>query len=118
MAVPAKRAFLWLPVIVWMGVIFGFSFVSRKNMPGLSSYPDLLGHALLYAVLGLFVKRALRKGHPFLSPAACITFSVLFCVLYGITDELHQAFVPSRSAELSDLVHDAIGGLIGSLLYR
>ena len=34
-------------------------------------------------------------------------------VLYGVTDELHQTFVPGRVASEADLVVDAMGALLG-----
>ena len=39
-------------------------------------------------------------------------------VLYGITDELHQYFVPGRDCSIFDLTADAIGGFSGALIAR
>lgn len=41
---------------------------------------------------------------------------VLFCVLYGVTDEVHQLFVPERTADWLDLRNDAIGASLAMLL--
>jgi VanZ family protein len=44
--------------------------------------------------------------------------SVLLSSLYGVTDELHQAFVPGRVASIGDLVADSIGAFTGSYIAR
>lgn len=41
------------------------------------------------------------------------TIILAICIIYGITDETHQLFVPGRAFQLSDLVMDAIGSMIG-----
>src|SRR5207237_260929 len=43
---------------------------------------------------------------------------ILLSSLYGLTDEIHQSFVPYRSATVIDLVKDALGVLVASwILY-
>lgn len=42
-----------------------------------------------------------------------IIYSVLLCMLYAITDEIHQHFVPGRSCELRDVLIDTTGALLG-----
>ena len=43
---------------------------------------------------------------------------ILISCLYGLTDEIHQSFVPYRSATLIDLVKDCVGVLFASwILY-
>ena len=43
--------------------------------------------------------------------------AVSVSTLYGISDEVHQYFVPGRTASLADIVADGIGSLIGVLCY-
>lgn len=69
---------------------------------------DKLAHAGLYAVLGALFYLA---G---LSPLA----AVMITGLYGVTDELHQAFVPGRQPELLDLLADIVGAAAGVWLVR
>ncbi len=45
-------------------------------------------------------------------------FSLIFCILYAITDEIHQLFVPGRGTEVTDVLIDGIGALIGIGLYK
>ena len=72
-------------------------------------------HITEYAVLGALVVMTLndvekpRKGRNIAAAAVS--------VIYAFTDELHQYFVPGRSAELRDVAIDSAGVLIGVLLY-
>ncbi len=40
--------------------------------------------------------------------------SVLFCSLYGLSDEWHQSFVPGRDASLGDWLADTIGAVLAA----
>ena len=40
--------------------------------------------------------------------------AVLLATLYGVTDEAHQWFVPGRTAEVTDLVADALGAAVAA----
>jgi VanZ family protein len=46
---------------------------------------------------------------------AQITPALLYCLLYGATDEIHQYFVPSRSCDIFDWFADATGALLATL---
>ena len=69
---------------------------------------DKLVHAGLYAVLAALFYLA---G---LGPVA----AVVVTSLYGVTDELHQMFVPGRQPEFFDLVADFVGAVAGVWLVR
>jgi VanZ family protein len=100
-----------------MGSIFYLS-----HQPGDSfSLPDIVNidkflHCMVYAVLGWALFFALapewRRRHPF--SAGCAV--VLFCLMYGITDEFHQFFIPGRCASGADLVADGVGGCLSAVV--
>lgn len=46
------------------------------------------------------------------------TFTVLIASIYGLLDELHQMFVPGRSAEFLDWLADFSGSLVAVLISR
>ncbi len=46
-----------------------------------------------------------------------IPFTFLFCVLYAISDEWHQTFIPGRYGNFTDVLIDAGGCIIGILIY-
>jgi VanZ family protein len=44
-------------------------------------------------------------------------FSLVFCVLYAISDEVHQLFVPGRGAQVTDVMIDSFGAFVGIGVY-
>lgn len=73
-------------------------------------------HAAVYLVLGVLVMNAFimsgMRGHK------AFIFSFIFCILYAVTDEIHQLFVPGRGTEATDVLIDGIGALIGIGIYK
>ncbi len=95
---------------MWMGFIFWLS--AQPQLPGVSEYwLDVFlkkaGHAVLYAVLAGLWWQALRVWDMEASRAARWAFVI--SVVYGISDEIHQAFVPGRTPRLLDVAMDALG---------
>jgi VanZ family protein len=101
---------LWVPVAVCMAAIFYVSSLSAPPLPG--GMTDKSGHVLGYAVLGLTIVRAIAGGLPRRITPRIAALSILLTVAYGVTDEVHQMFVPGRSAEVLDVVADAAGAAI------
>lgn len=108
----------WLPPILWMGVIFILS-----AQPTLPHAPDTLldlilkkaAHMIEYGILAFLLWRALSRGRGTLSRAALVT-ALLVSVLYAVSDEYHQTFVPGRNGTLVDIGVDAVGTLIALLV--
>jgi VanZ family protein len=76
------------------------------------------GHLTEYAVLAIFLWRALRQPvknetRPWNWPDARLT--LLLVMLYAATDEFHQSFVPGRTSLASDVLIDTVGGAAGLL---
>ena len=110
----------WLPPLVWMAVIFVFS-----AQPSLPHAPELWlellvkkgGHAWAYGVLAWLYWRALRpygKSQPAVWRGVCIALAVM----YALSDEYHQTFVPGRNGNLLDVVVDGLGAGIAMGLER
>ncbi len=96
----------WVAVAGWMALIFLFSSLPGSDVPGgIAPY----AHFVVYAVLGALILVAL--GRPGLVRHAVVAASA-----YGITDEIHQMFVPGRTADPLDWLIDSIGALAGALL--
>ena len=108
----------WLPVLLWMGVIFVAS--SQPKLPFvLNKTVDFItkkaGHVTEYGVLAFLLWRAISKerGWPAVpSFGGAFTLSLL----YAISDEFHQTFVPGRTGRLTDLGFDALGALLALAL--
>ena len=71
-------------------------------------------HAFLYFLLGFLMINYLSE----LSISSKILLSILFCVFYSITDEIHQTFLIGRSGEITDVVLDSIFSVIGIYFYH
>jgi VanZ family protein len=120
----------WLPVIAWGGLIFCLSTsafsasntatiidpILRWMFPGISGAALDVGHFLVrktahfseYGVLFWLLIRGPMAERPYLA--------VMLCVVYALTDEGHQAFVPGRSASLYDAALDSSGALFSHFL--
>ena len=107
-----RRLSLWLPVLVYMAIIFGFSAQSNP-LPEVTAHVwDKLLHASEYACLAVLLVRALR-GEGASWPAVLIAATILTS-LYGASDEIHQAFVPGRDPAVGDWLADTTGAAIAS----
>lgn len=102
------RLSLWAPVLAYMALIFVLS--SRSVPPRLDRLvPDKIVHAGMYAGLSALLVRALAGGWRRPVSRALALAAAGLATLYGVSDEIHQAFVPSRHADWLDLVADAAG---------
>ena len=124
-----------LLVILWMIVIFCFSNQKATDSTKLSNgfikntickinasncntktYVKPVrksAHFCVYLILGLLVMNCFNVNKKY------IIYSVIICLLYSITDEVHQIFVSGRSGEVLDVFIDTFGSFIGSVcLYK
>jgi VanZ family protein len=92
-----------------MLVIFAAS--SRPRIPYQDDVPDWFSHATEYTVLSVLACRAFASGRPLDARMAAAVFAA--CVAYGVSDELHQSFVPGRHADPWDVVKAYAGTVIG-----
>ena len=113
--------YYWLPLLAWMGIIFWFSSQPQPFEMPESWQQELVGkagHVIGYAGLGLLWWRALA-AHRSISERRVLALAFLLPVLYAVSDEYHQTFVPGRSGSLMDVLIDAAGAGIGLwLLHR
>ncbi len=127
----------WLPSLLMMAVIFGFSSIPSVEMPTFGGFDYVLkklGHAIGYALLALANLRGLKKPNhevheekhpsPFMSFISFVTkhpafFSWLMAVTFSATDEFHQSFVPGRNPSVWDvLIFDNLGAIAGLWIHR
>ena len=110
-----KKAFLrWLPALVVMATIFGFSSIPSSNMPDFGP-TDLFvkkgGHMLGYGLLAFAYWYGLRFEK------RSWWLALLLAVVYALSDEFHQSFVPGRHPSWVDaLVIDGSGASIALAL--
>ena len=113
--------FYWGPVAGYAGLIFYLSAQSHpdEDLPSLlGSVNDKVLHAMEYAGLGGLCYRAFRWGVDGPVAARALFFAILTASLYGLTDEVHQLFVPLRESSWQDWLADVTGSTLGALTAR
>ena len=99
----------WLPAILLMMVVFLLSSIPSEEMPDIGSWDSLVkkgGHMLGYGMLALSLWYALGWEPKHAWTALFVT------VLYGLSDEFHQSFVPGRNPSLWDALGFDAGGAV------
>jgi len=141
--VSKPRTFLkyWLPVLVWLALIYSASADANSYRHSSTLFEPLMrwlfphlpqprieaihhvfrkcGHLTEFAVLALLCWRAIHRpvkhaAGPWLWAEAGLALALVFLSAAG--DEIHQAFVPGRTALISDVFIDTSGGAIGLTL--
>ncbi|RIH85742.1 VanZ family protein [Calidithermus roseus] len=100
-----NRAYLALAGLQ-MALIFWFS-AQPGDTVGIPAPWDKLVHAGVYALLGHFLAQGTQRP----------LFSWSLAVLYGLSDEIHQMFVPGRVFDLGDWLADAGGAALAILAW-
>jgi VanZ family protein len=114
----SDRSFIsrWGPALGLMGAIFVFSSLPAAAIPSWEGDLELIvkkgGHMVGYGLLAIAFHRGI--GGP--SPRGWI-LAWTFTILYGVSDELHQGFVPGRMSSMLDVGIDGLGGLVGLTIW-
>ena len=138
-----KKTISIISLILWMIVIFSFSSADANKSTGTSDkvittmieikdkitdqetpisekeiivknssfYVRKIAHITEYLILGILMFNALKQFN-----ILNIYYAIILCVLYSCTDEFHQLFVPGRSGQITDVMLDSVGCLVGCLL--
>jgi VanZ family protein len=105
---------LWGPFLAALAVVFWLS--SLSDVPGAHYFWDKLLHTIGYAGIGVLALRAFHGG--FERPRLASTiYAGSVVILWGISDEFHQSFVPGRDATAWDVLADAVGFAIAVVLF-
>ncbi|OLO38071.1 VanZ family protein [Alkalihalophilus pseudofirmus] len=135
------KIFAWTAVILWMTLIFYLSHqpatVSSELSEGitevilttvekvvphvnfdLGTFNHLVrknAHFFAYMILGMLTLNALRRSG--VVGYRSMGWTLFICILYAISDEVHQLFVPGRSGEVRDVLIDTAGAIVGIGMY-
>lgn len=119
-----KRSYnFWIyqgPAFAWALLIFILSSIPGDNLPQMDfRFEDKFEHFFAYAGIGFLFARAFfyQSRLPGLREKYVLA-TLIAGILFGVSDELHQYFVPGRVTDLYDLIADAIGVVMGVLLFR
>ena len=127
-------------MFLWAGVIFYFStetFSSENTAPFLSELISRLfpavtqdqleiagwflrkfGHWSEYFVLAVLLVRAFDTHDQRLWQVNRALWTLGLVLVYAASDEIHQLFVPGRTAAAADVLIDFLGGACGVLWMR
>jgi VanZ family protein len=108
-----SRLVLWGPVVLQMAVIFIVSSISNIG-PLPAGLSDKSGHSIGYAILAALLLRALADRRPSAMTWSRCLLAVVLAASYGVTDEIHQAFVPGRTPDVMDVAADALGAALAA----
>lgn len=104
----------FIPMVCIMGIIFYLShqpgdFVQLPHFPGI----DKLAHVIAYGCLaGTFLYGLQPFFNTNYNKFTAAIIVVLLCVLFGISDEFHQSFIPGRFVSFWDVVADGLGAVL------
>jgi VanZ family protein len=134
-----RKALPWLLVLLWMALIFYLSHQPATKSNGLSkgateiivetvekvapkvdinksSFNHIIrknAHFFTYLALGILVANGLRSSG--VVGYRSIGLALLICVLYAVSDEVHQLFVTGRGGQVKDVIIDSAGAVVGIL---
>ncbi len=100
----------WLPVVLYIGLIFFVSSLENLQAPPLfGSFSDKVPHALEYGVLGFLLVRAMRGTDLVGGSVRSGLVSIIIGLVVGLSDELFQGHVPGRVSDPLDFLADSVG---------
>ncbi len=97
-----------VPLLAWL-----FPHADRYTLEAMHAVVRKLGHFTEYLIFGVLIARALRDERGGLVRHAVM--AVVLATSYAVTDELHQHFVPGRTAAAMDVAIDALGATVGQM---
>ena len=136
----SNRAWRYGPLLLWMVLIW---FASTRQFSALNTsqilrplilwiFPNLsesqvaaihfvirkAGHFSEYAVMGLLAARAFSTSAKEFLRQHWLLASFITLLVYALLDELHQSFVPERTASIFDSAIDVIGGISALFVFK
>ncbi len=110
-----RRVLAFLPAAAFAALLFALSSQARPLdfLPPSVLAEDKILHAIAYGVLAALLVPAMRRAG--LGARGALLAAIALASLYGVTDELHQAFVPGRTADVLDWAADTIGAAVGAV---
>ena len=111
--------FYYLPAFLWMALIFYLS-----SVPGLKTGVASLAWEIVlrkiahlgeYSILAFFIWRIFKDVWRMKTFKAGVS-AFVFCLLFAVSDEIHQFFVEDRAGKMIDVFIDGFGILFGIFL--
>ena len=106
-------------LILYMGIIFWFSSLPSEQLIPESALglaiSSSVKHVIVYAILGLQMSLVIVQVSNKTFQTFFYAFTLASC--YGVLDEIHQSFVPSRYCTFFDVVSNIGGSIIGVFVW-
>ncbi len=115
-----QKRFAWFylaPFLFYCLLIFSLSAQSDLAAVCPVAIPDKIAHLVEYAGFGFLLMRILRYLQPETAYVKHLFWVLTAALIYGLSDEFHQYFVPNRQFSLMDLLADGAGGYLGARLW-
>lgn len=109
-----KNIFLWTIVVVYAVLIFLVSSIEGSELDTVPPGLDKLLHLIEYLILSFLLYASFRASSSQIKNNTILWLSFSLAAIYGISDEIHQLFVPNRYFELIDILFDILGSFIGA----
>ena len=108
----SQNTFSWTETVL----LFLFPKISSQEMGLIHTFIRKAGHVIEYFILGLLLFRAFRGELTLSWSWRWSFFAVIVGALWAATDELHQSFVPTRTASIVDVGIDIAGGVLAQFV--
>ena len=120
-----NKLIYWLPVIIWMSIIFTLSSFEAARITQVDFLELLIkkaAHLVEYGILWWLIYRALintfnKQKNLVTKQPKFVIYSLLFTIIYAISDETHQTLVPTRQGTIRDVFIDTAGAIIAYFIY-
>jgi VanZ family protein len=108
-----------IPAILYSLLIYFLSSIPQQNIPPIRLLDfDKFLHLIEYLLYGCTLVLAFARSKSEKIAANSTMLSIITGILYAISDEVHQIWVPGRDCNLFDFIADATGLLIGIFLFQ
>ena len=101
------------PILLWL-----FPNLSEARLAAVHFLTRKAGHFTEYAILAFLARRAFITSSRAFLERYWFQLGLLLVIIYGLLDEFHQSFVPSRTPSLYDSAIDLAGGLTVLLIFK
>ncbi len=104
----------WMITLIIAIIIF---YLSSKTFQGSSKTGNLsiIYHFFAFFFLAVFLLISLIKGE--IKNRALFVTGIILAILYGVSDEIHQFFVPGRVFSIFDILTNSTGILLAGVIY-
>lgn len=111
-AARSRRRLYFALLVVWVALTFLLTSIPNPGVRFPFRFADKAVHMVIYGVMGFLC--ALWRRESGLPVGRAVVEALLFSAAVGAVDEVHQHWIPGRSAELLDWSADVLGGGFGA----